>query len=170
MGSELPTTPYNFNTNFVPKTKKMNNLSLQNSTQDRVRPIRTSLRAFWRFEDNVCQLLKRWSASVRANWLIDKTHSPSTTVCSFNQWNILNVFISNTATAFVFSTPSRFQIINFLCFEWKFLFKDTSFKTQKMSRGYFRLPSMKQERQLLTKLSIEWGLRGFVTFDTHGHI
>ena len=34
---------------------------------------RTWLRAFWCFEDNVCELLKRWSASVRVSWLIDKT-------------------------------------------------------------------------------------------------
>ena len=34
---------------------------------------------------------------------------------------------------YVFSAPSGFQIINFICFEWKFLFKDTLFETQKMS-------------------------------------
>ena len=67
----------------------------------------------------------------------------TSTVCSFIQWYILNVFISKTLSLlYVFSAPSGFQIINFLCLEWKFLFKDASFETKKMSRAYFRLPSV----------------------------
>ena len=62
------------------------------------------------------------------------------------------MFISITVTASRFQCSIGFEIIEFLCFEWKFLFKDTSFETQKMSRTYFRLPFVKQEHQLLKVL------------------